>query len=109
MGGHNHGDRWGSRRAAIRVRVHVAIVGDTGWGEARWEDGPRGDWRDRGVGSWVITGRWEVAESADGCKAIVEVFAVTVVRRELGCKPDWHEGCHEGACLVGDGEVVDNE
>ena len=107
-GGHSHRDCWGSWRAAIRVRVHVAIVSDTSWGEARWEDGPRGDWRDGGVRPRVVSGRWEVAEPADGCEAIVEVFAAMVIRQELGCEPDRHEGRHEGTCLVGEGELVNN-
>ena len=95
--------------ATVRVCVHVAIVCDTGWGETGWENGPRGDWRDGSVGPQVISGGWEVVEPAEGCEAIMEVFAVTVSHWELGCEPNRHEGRHEDACLVGDGEFVDNK
>ena len=108
-GGHDHGDVQGSWRATVRVRIHVAIIGDTGQGESGWEDGPRGDWRERGVRSQVITGRWKAAEPAEGCEGVVESGAVAVVRRELGCEPNWKDRCHEGFSLVGEGEFVKDE
>ena len=108
-GGHEHGDNWGSWRATIGVRIHVTIVSDMGRGESRWKDGPRGDWRDRGVGAQVITGGWEVAEPAEGCKGIVEFDAVTVGHRKLGCQPNQEEGRHESFGLIDDGEFVDHE
>ena len=108
-GGHDHGDTWGSWWATIRVCIHVVIVGEMGQGEGGREDGPRGDWRDHGVRLWVIAGRWEVAESAESCKGIVESEVVTVGHRKLGCEPNWHKGCHESFCLVDDGEFINNE
>ena len=80
-----------------------------GWGEGGWEDGPRRDWRDRGVGPWVITSRWEVAEAAEGCECLVEFSAVMVICREPGGKPDWHEGCQECLCLFKDGKFINDE
>ena len=108
-GGHKHGDIRGSWRATIRVRIHVAIVYDTGWGEGGQEDGPRRDWRDRGVRPWVITGSWEFAEPAESGEGIVESGAVTVICRKFGCKPNRKNGCHESFSLVGEGEFVEDE
>ena len=108
-GGHGHGDNRGSWRATIRVRIHVAIVSDTGWGEGRREDGPRGDWRDCSIGTWVITGGWKVTEPAEGCEGVVESGTITVVLRKFGCKPNRKNGCHEGFGLVGEGEFVKDE
>ena len=108
-GGHDHGDNWGSWGATIGVRIHVVIVCDAGRGEGRWEDGPRGDWRDHGIGSRVITGCWKVAEPAEGCEGVVESGPVTVVLRKFGCKPDWKNGCQEGFGLVGEGKFVDDK
>ena len=79
MGRHEHGGVRGSWRATIRVCIHVAVVSDTGRGESGWEDGPGGDWRDRGVRLWVITGGWEFTEPAEGGKGVVESGMVTVV------------------------------
>ena len=108
-GRHDHGDIWGSWWATVRVRIHVTVVSDTGWGESGREDGPRGDWRDCGVGTQVISGRWEVAEPAEGCKGIVEFDAVMVGHQKLGCQPNWEKGCHESFSLVDDGKFVDHE
>ena len=109
MGRYEHGDIWGSLGATIRVRIYVAIIGDTGWGEGGWEDGPRGDWRDCCVRAWVITGRWKVTESAEGGKGIVEGSTVVVGHRELGCKPNWHEGCHESLHLFNDRKFIEDK
>ena len=77
-GGHNHGDVRGGWWATVGVRIHVVIGSDTGWGEAGREDGPRRDWRDRGVRAWVKAGEWEVAESADCCEGVVDVGTIRV-------------------------------
>ena len=58
---------------------------------------------------WVITGRWEVAEPAEGCKGIVESGPVTVVRLKLGCEPNWHDGCYKGFRLINVGEFFDDK
>ena len=68
-----------------------------------------GDWRDRGVRPWVITGSWEFAEPAESGEGVVESGAVTVVRREFGCEPNWKNGRHEAFSLVREGEFVEDK